>query len=323
MPPSSAVLNVADRVAETRERIKGKVIQTPCIQSRRVVSSDRTLIYKCENFQTTGSFKIRGATAKLSSLPTNVPVVTASSGNHGIACASAAQMTGHNLYVVLPDNVAKAKLSKIEELGAQPILIPGDSGLAERHARSLAAQEGYTYVSPYNDLDVIAGQGMIALELLEQLSQIDRVYVSMGGGGLISGIGSVLKSIRPHTEIVGVSAQNSAALASSITAGHVVDVEHHPTLADGCAGGMDHDAVTFPIACEVIDRVVECSESNIENALRCLAWTENMMVEGAAALALAAYLADSPSNTKGTSVVVLCGANFDRKTLQPIICDGE
>jgi threonine dehydratase len=228
-------------------------------------------------------------------------------------------MTGHNLSVVLPESVSKAKLASIERGGATTILHPGDSGLAERHARTLATNDGFEYVSPYNDEAVVAGQGTIALELLGQLPRIDRVYVSMGGGGLISGIGAVLKSFSPGTEVVGVSAANSAALAASMEAGRVVDIDHLPTLADGCAGGMDHDALTFPIASEVIDRVVICSEAQIEDALRHLAWTENMLVEGAAALALAAYFADPPGPSDHVSVVVLCGANFDRSIIHPIL----
>lgn len=323
MPPSTEVLTLAHRVRETRDRIKEQVVETPCIRSRATTSQEHSLFFKCENFQATGSFKLRGATSKLSSLSTDVPVVTASSGNHGIACAHAARSTGHSLSVVLPENVSRAKLARIEELGAVPILFAGDSGLAERHARALAEKDGYEYVSPYNDMDVMAGQGTIGLELLEQLPQVDRIYVSMGGGGLISGVGAVLKSASPDTEIVGVSAKNSAALEASMKAGAVVDVDHLPTLADGCAGGMDHDAVTFPIACEVIDRTVTCSEAQIASALRRLAWTETMLVEGAAALALAAYLADDPAARPETSVVLLCGANFDRNTLDPIISEDD
>ncbi|WP_299500673.1 pyridoxal-phosphate dependent enzyme [uncultured Roseobacter sp.] len=319
MGPSPAVLALAANALAARYRNRDAVVETPCLISRddRFAGSD--LIFKCENFQTTGSFKLRGAISKLSTLPVTTPLITASSGNHGIACGHAAQIIGHDLRVVLPETVAKAKLAQIERYGAKPILYAGDSGLAERHARAVAADKGYVYVSPYNDNAIMAGQGTIALELLEQVPRFDRVYVSMGGGGLISGIGAVLKTCAPEIEVVGVSAENSGALAASLKAGHVVDTEHLPTLADGCAGGMDHDSLTFPIAREVIDRVVHCSEEQIEDALRHLAWTENLLVEGAAALALAAYMSE-PDLPKGqTNVVLLCGANFDSAALQPIL----
>ncbi len=319
MKPSEAILTVAANAVATHRRIASAIIETPCIPSKAKTSVGSGLVFKCENFQKTGSFKLRGAVSKLSSLSRETPLVTASSGNHGIACAHAARMTGHSLSVVLPEAVSKAKLASIEHCGATTILHPGDSGLAERHARTLATNDGFEYVSPYNDEAVMAGQGTIALELLGQLPRIDRVYVSMGGGGLISGIGSVLKAFSPGIEVVGVSAANSAALAASLEAGRVIDIDHLPTLADGCAGGMDHDALTFPIASEVIDRVVVCSEAQIEDALRHLAWTENMLVEGAAALALAAYFAEPTASPDHVSVVVLCGGNFDRSTIHPIL----
>lgn len=322
MSPSTDVSVLAAQVLATRRRIRDAVVQTPCIASRDRRMARAGLVYKCENFQTTGSFKLRGAMSKMSTLPTTTPVITASSGNHGIACGHAAQISGHDLSVVLPETVAKAKLAQIEAHGATPILFPGDSGLAERHARALAAEQGYAYVSPYNDAAIMAGQGTIALELLEQLPRIDRIYVSMGGGGLISGMGAVLKTCAPEVEIVGVSAAHSATLAASLEAGHVVETEHLPTLADGVAGGMDHDSLTFPIARAVIDRVVQCSEAQIEDALRHLAWVENLVVEGAAALALAAYLAEADQQEGQTSVVLLCGGNFDRSNLEPILTQG-
>lgn len=315
--PSERVLNIATDAMAARDRIHKFIQKTPCIPSRGATTQG--LIYKCENFQTTGSFKLRGATSKLTSVPVETPIITASSGNHGIACSHAAQESGHSISIVLPENVAKAKLSVIENNGAKPILFSNDCGLAERHARSRAEKDEYVYVSPYNDETVVAGQGTIALELIEQLPRMDRVYVSMGGGGLISGIGSVLKSFLPETEVVGVATSNSAALAASMEAGKVVDIEHHPTLADGCAGAMDHDSITFPLACEVVDRVISCSEEQIADALHYLAWTENMLVEGAAAVALAAYLADPEVREGEINVVLLCGANFDQSMLQPIV----
>lgn len=321
MALSHESIALAEQIEKTGKRIDGTIVKTPCIRSRAEGLNDLGLFFKCENFQATGSFKVRGAMSKLSTLSTTTPIITASSGNHGIACAYAAGITGHRISVVLPEHVAKAKLSKIKNLGATVILHPGDSGLAERHARALSEKDGYEYVSPYNDHAVMAGQGTIALELLDQLARVDRIYVSMGGGGLISGIGALLKSRSADTEIVGVSAENSAALAASMTRGEIVDVDHVPTLADGCAGGIDYDSVTFPIATEVVDRVIKCSEIQIAAALHHIAWTEKMLVEGAAALALAGYFADAPKTPDQVNVVLLCGANFDRDTILPILND--
>jgi threonine dehydratase len=298
-------------------RIKDYVTQTLCLGSR----VREGLFFKTENFQKTGSFKFRGATAKLSSLGNEVPVITASSGNHGIACSQAAVTTGHDLTVVLPESVARVKLSKIQSFGVKTILHPGDSGRAERRARTLAEEAGFTYVSPYNDPEIIAGQGTIGIEMLAQLSQVDNVFISLGGGGLVSGVGAVLKIANPKVRIFGVSAIHSAALAASIRAGKIVETEHLETLADGCAGGVDEDAMTLPLATATIDGLIECSEAEITQALRALAWEESLIVEGAAALAYAGYLKQAEELAGQTSVVLLCGGNIDKARLHKILCE--
>jgi threonine dehydratase len=313
--PSQAVLESTARSVIVRRQIREHVVTTPLLKSCMELPDNTGLHFKTENFQTTGSFKLRGAMAKLTSLPLDRPLITASSGNHGIACSHAARITGHRLTVVLPETVAPAKLAKVQSFGTEVILNGAESGLAEAHAQSLAAGGDYEYVSPYNDEEVIAGQGTIGLELLEQLPRIDNVFIAMGGGGLISGIGSVLKSHLPGCRIIGVSATNSAALAASMAAGRIVETDHLDTLADGIAGGVDEDSITLALATEVIDRVVHCSEEAIISALSVLAWTEKQLVEGAAGLALAGYLADRQEYTGQTSVVVLCGANLDQSAL--------
>jgi threonine dehydratase len=315
MSASQQVLRVAADCVAARRRIRSSVAHTMCIESR----TTKGLFFKTENFQHTGSFKLRGAMSKLTSLATGMPVITASSGNHGIACSHAAMTTGHKLTVVLPENVAKVKLEKIQSYGTKTIMNPGDSGLAEQRAQALAASGEYVYVSPYNDPLVMSGQGTIGLELLEQLPAIDNVFISMGGGGLISGIGSAIKAASPDTKIIGVSATHSAALAASIRAGKVVEIDHLDTLADGCAGGVDNDAITLSIAAEVVDELVDCSEEKIETALRILAWKENMIVEGAAALALAGYLADKSKFDGQINVILLCGANFDQTRIATLL----
>ena len=319
MTASSAVLEQAALSVAAHRRIKRWLTLTPCIPSRLSFDDDTGLVFKAENFQKTGSFKFRGAMSKLTSLSTDVPAITASSGNHGLALATAARMTGHDLTVVLPETVAREKLSMIKALGIETILHSNDSGLAEQHAQKLAKQQGKIYCSPYNDPQVIAGQGTIALELLEQLPCLDVVYVSIGGGGLISGIGAVLKAFSPTTRLVGVSAINSMAMAASIRAGRNVEVTHTDTMADGCAGGVDDGSITLPLGCEVIDELIDCTEEQIADGIRHMAWTEKMLVEGSAGLAQAAWQADA-SNCKGkVSAVILCGANFDRERIASVI----
>lgn len=321
-PPSDLILRSAARSVETRRRIGGLIRQTPVLPSRIALPGGGSLHYKTENFQTTGSFKFRGACAKLTTLPLDTPLVTASSGNHGIACSEAARKTGHQLTVVLPETVIDKKRETIESYGTKVIIAGADSHLAEVAARELAESQGYTYVSPYNDPVVVGGQGTIALELLEQCADLDTVFVSMGGGGLISGIGAVLKSFAPHVRVVGVSATHTAALAASIRAGQVVETEHLDTLADGVAGGVDEGSVTLPMATEVIDDIVHCDEDQIAEALRALAWTDNMIVEGAAALALAPILTTPDRFAGKNNLAVLCGGNYDRGRIAGILGTG-
>ncbi|KAL2833108.1 tryptophan synthase beta subunit-like PLP-dependent enzyme [Aspergillus pseudoustus] len=338
MTPSIQEIASAAILAYTR--IKPHTIQTPLLPSRTASPNETKLLFKAENFQRTGSFKLRGATAKLSATgtanadrsPTSREIkktITASSGNHGIGAACAASTLGKHLTVVLPENVVQSKLEKVRSHGADVILHGSEAGLAEQHAQALAATGEYTYLSPYNDAEVIAGQGTVGVEILEQCSSgetnrtsgVHNVFVAMGGGGLISGIGSVMKSLSPQTRVYGVSATSSRALAASMAAGRVVDVEHRETLADAVAGGIDEDSITLQLARGVVDFVVECEEEEIKEALRELAFKEGMVVEGAAALAFAGFrkaIRDEGVMGK-TNVVVLCGGNFDEDAIKRVL----
>lgn len=314
------IQQVAAGAVQARQRISNIIFQTPLLPSQTIgKEAGCNLAFKAENFQRTGSFKIRGAASKMTSLAVDQPVITASSGNHGIGAAMAASLIGQKLTVVLPEIVTPAKLARIRSYGIEVVLHGTETGLAELHAQNMAAERGLVYVSPYNDPEIIAGQGTIALELLEQMPEVDNVFVAMGGGGLISGIGSVLKSFRPSARIYGVSARNSGALAAAIAAGQVVDVDHQDTLADAVAGGIDADTITLPLARAVIDDVLVCDEAEIERALRLLAWKERQLVEGAAALALAGLLKVAQRVQNQNNVVLLCGGNFDRERILPLL----
>lgn len=299
-----------------RHRIRSHIYETPLLPARSIRGG--TLRFKAENFQLTGSFKIRGAASVMTSGKTNDRLITASSGNHGIGAAHAAQLLGRHLTVVLPETVVPDKLAKIRAYGVDVVLHGAETGLAEQHAQYLSETTGVRYISPYNDSHVIAGQGTIGLELLEQAPSIDNLFIAMGGGGLISGIGAVMKAFSPSTRIIGAAALNSQALARSIEAGHVVECEHLATLADAVAGGIDNSTVTLPLATAVIDEIVTCSEEEILQALRLIAHDENMLVEGAAALAMAAYLKMSESHIGKNNVVLLCGGNFDGPRLRAL-----
>lgn len=199
---SDLISRTAAASVRARARIAPMIYQTPLLPSRGLAGGlNCDLRFKAENFQLTGSFKMRGAAARMTALApfaqSGQRLITASSGNHGIAASRAAALTGQDLTVVLPETVSRAKLARIEAFGVTVILHGAESGAAETHAAHLAASGAYTYVSPYNDAQVIAGQGTCALEMLEQAERIDTVFVSMGGGGLIGGIGAVLKAFSP------------------------------------------------------------------------------------------------------------------------------
>ncbi|KAF6814878.1 threonine dehydratase catabolic [Colletotrichum plurivorum] len=317
---SFSVHEVAAAAVQARGRIRNHIYQTPLIPARKAGQSHGAkVLFKAENFQLTGSFKLRGATSKLSAHPAGGRLITASSGNHGIGAACAAKALLRDVTVVLPETVVPAKLEKIKSYGVDIILHGAETGLAEQHAQQLAASGEYTYISPYNDFDIVAGQGTIGLEILEQCSRVDNVFISMGGGGLISGIGSVLKAFNPGTKIYGVSAINSMALAESMKAGKVVETKHLPTLAEAVAGGMDDDSITLPLAMAVVDHVIECSEVEIAEAMREVAFDENMIVEGSAALALAGFNKVAEDLRDQTSIILLCGANVDQDNIKRIL----
>ncbi|KAH7325573.1 tryptophan synthase beta subunit-like PLP-dependent enzyme [Stachybotrys elegans] len=305
---------------QARRRIQKHIYQTPLIPARKAGNDHGAkVLFKAENFQLTGSFKLRGAMSKISVQEGEGQLITASSGNHGIGAALASQILSRKLTVVLPETVVPTKREKIESYGVEVILHGAETGIAEKYARQLADSGAYTYISPYNDPEIVAGQGTIGLEILEQCGYVDNVFISMGGGGLISGVGSVLKAFNPRVKIYGVSATNSKALAASIAAGQVVETEHLPTLAEAVSGGVDEDAITLPLASSVIDEVVECSEEEIAASLGMLAVEENMFVEGSAALALAGFNKTAQTLGGQTSVILLCGGNISRDLMKQII----
>ena len=307
------VLASAARSVQARQRIKAHIYETPLLPSRQIgTEAGCQLFFKAENFQLTGSFKIRGASAKISAMAPGRHLVTASSGNHGIGSSQAARSFGRDLTVVLPETVAAAKLARIRSYGVETRLFGAETWYSEQHALELARDKGYEYISAYDDPDVVAGQGTIGLELLEQHPAIDNVFIAMGGGGLISGIGSVLKSFLPRARIYGIAARNSCTLAMSMAAGKVIETEHLETLADGVAGGVAEETMTLGLALSVVDETIICTEEEIAAALRDLAFKENMLAEGSAGLALAGFTKVAQACRDQVNVVLLCGANYDR-----------
>ncbi len=264
---------------------------------------------KLEHLQTTGSFKFRGACHKIALLTPEqaaAGVVTASNGNHGLAVAAAAQGRGIEAEVFVSSHVSPAKARRIERHGARLRCFGDDPLAAEFAAREAAAQSGRVFISPYNDPDVMAAQGTVAVELLRQQPRLDAVYVAVGGGGLVGGIGEYLKNASPDTEVVGCWATNSPVMYECMRAGRVVDVAEQPTLSESTAGGLEPGSVTLDVCRRVVDRAVFVSEEEIAAAIRLVLEAEHWVIEGAAGVAVAAFLKDPRPN----AAIVICGRNI-------------
>jgi threonine dehydratase len=291
------------------------------IQLTQLLRDRNTKVWlKCENQQHTGSFKLRGALSKLSLLQPGQSVVTASTGNHGLGVARAGLLYGIPVKVFLPKTAKSSKKEKLVAAGVEIIEVDGDSLAAELAGKAFAQANNDVWVSPYNDADVIAGQGTIAKEILNQLPLIDRLYVTVGGGGLISGIAGYIKHHSPETEIIGCQPANSPEMYLSVQAGQVVNApEELPTLSDGSAGPLEPDSITFPICNDLIDRFILVEETEIETAIRDLYHQHGLTVEGAAGVAYAAAMKDGERWPTENALVLLCGGNIDTAVHQQII----
>jgi len=308
-----------DSLAAAR-RIRAHVHETPLVESRALsVATHSRVLLKLENLQETGAFKLRGAANKLLSLPGEQAgrgIVAASTGNHALAVATIGGRLGIPVEIFVSDRIHPLKRRRIESLEASVNAIPGDALLAERTARRAAEQSGRPYVSPYNDATVIEGQGTVAVEILRQLREtsngrLEAIFVAVGGGGLIGGIGRHLESASPDTEVVGCWPENSPALYECLRAGRIIDVPEQPTLSTSTAGGIEPGSITLDICRRVIDRSVLVSEAEILDAARRIHREEGQLVEGAAGVAVAALLKCAGDYAGKTVALVICGGNVD------------
>ncbi len=284
--------------------------------------SGSEVFLKLENYQVTGSFKVRGGLNKLSSLSPaerERGIIAASSGNHGAACAFGARQAGCPATVCVPTYASVSKVELIKSYGAEVRHHGEDCLETELDARSLAKEKDLAYISPYNDPHIVAGQGTVAVELLEQAENLDAVFISLGGGGLIAGMGSYLKSVSPETEIIACSPAASPAMHACIEAGEIIEVACSDTLSDATAGGVEPGAITFDICREVIDRSILVSEEEISSAMRDYIARHRMLIEGSAGGALAAFLKSREDYTGKRIGIVICGANISIEKLREVL----
>lgn len=307
-----------DRITDAHSGIRPHVRVTPLDRSAMLSTTLGCDVWlKCDFLQPTGSFKLRGATNKmrlLADTARDTGVITASTGNHGRAVAHAGQVFGVGVTVYIGNTTPQMKADAIRAAGATLVEIEGGSLEAEIEARREAERRGIPYVAPYNDFDTIAGQGTLGMELVEQAADLDAVFVCVGGGGLVSGLGTALKALSPKTRLIGVWPEASRCMLDSLHAGEIIATPESPTLSDGSSGAVEPGSVTFPICQQVIDETLTVSEAEIAHAMRQVALAECWMVEGAAGVALAGLIQTAERYRGKKVAVVLCGRNVALET---------
>jgi threonine dehydratase len=315
-------MDIAAEVHRAAARIYDVVRETP-LDLLVGFSDEQCEVYgKLENLQHTGSFKLRGAVNKLMSLDESqrqAGCVTASTGNHGAAMAYAFSRLGMKGMVFVPENAAKTKVESIRRYGGDLKFHGVDGAQTERHAREFAEANGMLYVSPYNDPQIIGGQGTVGLEMHRQRPNLDAVFVAVGGGGLMSGIAGFLKSVNPDIRIYGCQPANSAVMAHSIEAGHVIDEQSLPTLSDGTAGGMDLDSITFAPCRDFVDEWILLDEEEIAVAMRKFMQSQHQLLEGSAGVALAGVDRMRDALEGKRVATVICGANISMDVLKQVL----
>jgi threonine dehydratase len=312
-------------VLRARRRIAPFMRRTPFVESPWLSDATSARVWlKLESLQTASSFKSRGAfNAVIARLERGGDgarrLVTASAGNHGRALAAAAEAFKLPLVVFTPTDAPQVKLGAIRRHGADLRAVGRDYDDAERLALAYAGETGAEFVSPYNDLDVIAGAATVALEIFEDAPDIDLFAVPIGGGGLISGVASVAKAIDPSCRVIGVEVEASCAFQTSLRAGRLVEIVPGPTLADGLGGNPDPNTITWPLVRQLVDRIVTVSERDLQSALVGLVESEHLVAEGAGAAAIASLIAGVDEIRGRRVAAIVTGSNIDRARLAELL----
>ncbi len=308
-------------ICEARYRLLGVIHRTPLVTTHTFpLGSHGELRFKAENLQVTGSFKIRGAFNKVAQLATRsrVGVVTASSGNHGQAVAWAARYHCISAHVVVPSTAPKSKVAAAEAYGATVEYYGTTSQERLDRAQELAEEHGYQFVPPYDDVSVMSGQGTVGLEIIEDWPEVDMVLVPIGGGGLISGISTAIKSVKPNILVVGIESLGAAKAWQSRKQGYRVVLAHTDTIADGIKT-LGLGVMTYPIVEKNVDRLLTVSEKSIAEAVKWLLTRPKIVVEPSGATTMAAILSYPDIFRDKNVVAVLSGGNLDPQVLSAIL----
>ena len=319
------MLNI-EKIYQAKERIKDVVVNTPFSHAPYLSEISGCEVYlKKENLQVTGAFKIRGAYNKLASLNDEqlaCGVVAASAGNHAQGVALSASKFGVKAVIIMPESTPLTKVNGVKHFGAEVILAGANYDEAYAYAKEYGEKNSLTFVHPFEDEDVIAGQGTVALDILEKCEDLDAVIIPVGGGGLISGMACAIKSINPNIKVIGVGASGAPALKNSFELGRAVDTISVRTIADGIAV-RDTSEVTLAYMLKTVDEFISVDDEEIASAILYLLEKQKLVVEGAGSVGVAALLHSKLEYLKGKKVaVVLSGGNMDVTLLSVIIEKG-
>ena len=316
------MIDFRSNIEQVYKRSNPHIRHTPLEHSPYLSNlASANVFLKLDNIQKTGSFKFRGAISKMTSMSDQEKsngVVTASTGNHGAACSLAMSTLQIKGKIVVPENVHKNKVENILNLGGEVEYYGDDCIDAEERAQEISKTTGATYISPYNDEAIVCGQGTMGLEIWEDLKGVDAVFISVGGGGLISGVGGYLKSMNESIQVYGVSPENSCVMYESLKAGKQLDLPSEPTLSDGTAGGVEFGSMTFEMCKEIIDDFSIVSEGEIAKGIQIGVEKHHQLIEGAAGTAIAGFMKQKDKFKDKTVVLVMCGGNISGAVLKSV-----
>ena len=312
-----------DKIYQAAYTLKGVARRTDLLHAPRL-SADTNIYLKAENLQATGSFKLRGAYNKIASLTEAqraVGIIACSAGNHAQGVALSATKMGIKSVVCMPDGAPISKVEATKRLGAEVCLVPGAYDDAYEYALKLREETGATFIHPFNDELVIAGQGTIGLEIMDQLPEADAIIVPIGGGGLIAGVACAVKSLNPNVKVYGVQAANAPSMAASVSENRIVTLDSVSTFADGIAVKTPGD-LTYELVRKYVDKVVTVSEDEIAAAILALMEQQKLVAEGAGAVSVAAAMFRKLPIEGKNVVCLVSGGNIDVNILSRVITRG-
>lgn len=312
-----------DKVYHAANVLKSVARRTDLIAAPEICES-KNIWLKTENLQITGSFKVRGAYYKISQLSEEEKakgVIACSAGNHAQGVALAAQKNGIKATICIPDSAPISKVEATKSYGAEVILVPGGYDDAYAYAVEKQKENGLSFIHPFDDEDVIAGQGTIGLEIIDQMPDVEAVIVPVGGGGLISGVAFTIKTLFPNCKVYGVQAEKAASMSRSLKKGEPITLRHSATFADGIAVKHPGD-ITFAMTKQYVDEIVTVTEDEIASAILFLMERQKLVAEGAGAVSVAAAMSNKLNLNGAKAVCLLSGGNIDVNILSRVITRG-